>query len=122
MGDEAATGGEEPQQRQLRRIGYGIAIAGALSVLAATVSTRPRPIVVYGLVGLAIAVLVLESFQGSPSGLSIGLLVGSFGGWLWPQVDGGNYAVLGVTLLGAGLLNAAVTPYFRAFGERLAGR
>ena len=113
---------EARQEEKLRRVGYGIALAGALAVLVDLVSARPRPIVVYGLLGLAVAVFVLGSLQSGASGLGLGLLVGSLGGWVWPELGGASYAVLGVTLVIVGLVNAATTPYFRRFGERLAGR
>jgi len=71
---------------------------------------------------VAVAVLVLEWLESGPSGLPVGVVFGSFGGWLWPRVSGGSYAVLGATLVIVGLVNAAVTPYFRAVGERLAER
>ena len=110
------------QEAKLRRVGYGIALAGVLAVLVDLVSARPQPIVVYGFAGLAVAVFVLESLQSEPSGLGIGLLVGSLGGWVWPEIGGASYAVLGVTLVVVGLVNAATTPYFRRLGERMAGR
>jgi ABC-type phosphate transport system permease subunit len=118
----SGTADEDRQEAKLRRVGYGIALAGVLAVLVDLVSARPQPIVVYGLLGLAVAVFVLESLQSEPSGLGIGLLVGSLGGWVWPQIGGGSYAVLGVTLVLVGFINAATTPYFRRLGERLAGR
>jgi hypothetical protein len=124
MSDETASGEtDERQRKQLRRVGYGIAVSGILTALVALVSTNPGPIVVYGLLAVAIGTFVLESIEGgSAGGLSLGLLVGSFGGWLWPRIDGGSYLALGGTLVVVGLVNAAVTPYFRELGERLAGR
>ena len=113
---------EELQEERLRRVGYGIVLAGVLAVLVDLVSARPRPIVVYGLLGLAVAVFVLETLQSEASGLGVGLLVGSLGGWVWPEIGGAGYAVLGVTLVVVGLVNAATTPYFRRLGERMAGR
>lgn len=110
------------QRRQLRRVGYGIAVAGVLTGVVALGSTRPAPFVVYGLLGLAVAVFVLESLEFGASGTALGLLLGSFGGWLWPRVEGGSYLSLGALLVVIGLVNAAVTPYFRALGERLAER
>jgi putative effector of murein hydrolase len=117
-----ADGDEERQEEKLRRVGYGIALAGVLTVAVDLVSVRPRPIVVYGLLGLAVAVFVLGSLQSEASGLGLGLLVGSLGGWVWRELGGASYAVLGVTLVIVGLVNAATTPYFRRLGERLAGR
>ena len=76
----------------------------------------------YGLLGLAVAVFVLETLQSEASGLGVGLLVGSIGGWVWPEIGGASYAVFGVTLVVVGLVNAATTPYFRRLGERMAGR
>ena len=116
------TADEDWQEAKLRRVGYGIALAGVLAVLVDLVSADPQPIVLYGFAGLAVAVFVLESIQSEPSGLGIGLLVGSLGGWVWPQIGGGSYTVLGVTLVVVGFVNAATTPYFRRLGERLAGR
>ena len=113
---------EELQEERLRRVGYGIVLAGVLAVLVDLVSARPRPIVVYGLLGLAVAVFVLETLQSEASGLGVGLLVGSLGGWVWSEIGGASYAVLGVTLVVVGLVNAATTPYFRRLGERMAGR
>ena len=110
------------QEAKLRRVGYGIALAGVLAVIVDLVSADPQPIVLYGFAGLAVAVFVLETLQSEPSGLGIGLLVGSLGGWVWPQIGGGSYTVLGVTLVLVGFVNAATTPYFRRLGERLAGR
>ena len=132
------TGDENRQEAKLRRVGYGIVLAGVLAVLVDLVSAHPPPIVTYGFGGLAVAVFVLESLQSEPSGLGIGLLVGSLGGWVWPEIGGGSYrvsrrkptasvvggrqTVLGVTLVVVGFVNAATTPYFRRLGERLAGR
>ena len=113
---------EELQEERLRRVGYGIVLAGVLAVLIDLVSAQPRPIVVYGLLGLAVAVFVLETLQSEASGLGVGLLVGSLGGWVWSEIGGANYAVLGVTLVIVGLVNAATTPYFRRLGERMAER
>ena len=116
------TADEDPQEAKLRRVGYGIALAGVLAVLVDLVSADPQPIVLYGFAGLAVAVFVLESIQSEPSGLGVGLLVGSLGVWVWPQIGGGSYSVLGVTLVVVGFVNAATTPYFRRLGERMAGR
>jgi hypothetical protein len=113
---------EDRQEAKLRRVGYGIALAGVLTVLVDLVSADPQPIVLYGFAGLAVAVFVLESIQSEASGLGIGLLVGSLGGWVWPEIGGASYTVLGVTLVLVGFINAATTPYFRRLGERLAGR
>ena len=116
------TADEDRQEAKLRRVGYGIVFAGVLAVLVDLVSADPQPIVLYGFAGLAVALFVLESIQNEPSGLGIGLLVGALGGWVWPQIGGGSYAVLGVTLVVVGFVNAATTPYFRRLGERLADR
>ena len=118
----SGTAEEDRQEAKLRRVGYGIALAGVLAVIVDLVSADPQPIVLYGFAGLAVAVFVLESIQSEPSGLAVGLLVGSLGGWVWPQIGGGSYMVLGVTLIVVGFVNAATTPYFRRLGERLAGR
>lgn len=122
MSEEPSPEEAARQRKQLRRVGYGIAVAGVLAAFVALGSTNPGPIVVFGLLGLAVGVFVLESFEGGASGFSVGLLLGSFGGWLWPRVEGESYLLLGVMLVIIGLVNAAVTPYFRAVGERLAER
>jgi len=121
MSDET-TDDETRQRKALRRVGYGIAGAGVLTVLVDAVSTQPGPIVLYGFLGVAVATFVLEWLESGASGVSVGLAFGSLGGWLWPQVSGGSYTVLGATLVVVGLVNAAVAPYFRALGERLAER
>jgi uncharacterized membrane protein len=110
------------QREQLRRIGYGIVVSGVLTYLVTYFSSRPYRILVFGLAGLAVALLVFEKIEGGAFGVSLGLLTGSFGVWLWPQVDGGNFYVLGYMLVLAGLANVLLTPYFRDVGERLAGR
>jgi uncharacterized membrane protein len=110
------------QREQLRRIGYGIVVSGVLTYLVTYFSSRPYRILVFGLAGLAVAMLVFEKIEGGAFGVSLGLLTGSFGVWLWPQVDGGNFYVLGYMLVLAGLANVLLTPYFRDVGERLAGR
>lgn len=122
MSDEPELSEDERQQKHLRLVGYGIAASGLLTVLAAYASTRPHGILVWGLGGLAVAALVLEFTQGGASGLSLGLLTGSFGVWMWPHLDGGSYYVLGVMLFAVGALNAALTPQFRRLGKRLADR
>lgn len=113
---------EERQRKNLRLVGWGIAVSGLLTLVVASVSTRPHGILVYGLGGLAVAVLVLETTQGGASGLSLGLLTGSFGVWAWPHLEGGSYYVLGFMLGGVGVVNALLTPEFRELGERLADR
>ncbi|QLD90732.1 hypothetical protein HWV07_17450 [Natronomonas salina] len=122
MSEEAELTEEERQRKHLRLVGYGIAVSGLLTLLVASVSTRPYGILVWGLGGLAVAALVLEATQGGARGLSLGLLTGSFGVWIWPHLDGGSYYMLGVLLVAVGALNAALTPHFRRFGERLAER
>lgn len=122
MSDDGELTDEEQQRKQLRRVGYGIAVSGLLVVLVALVSTRPFDILVYGLAGLAFATLVLEYTGDATPGLSLGFLAASFGVWMWGSIDGGRFVVLGGLLVAVGLLNAALTPYFRALGERLAGR
>lgn len=121
MSDDADTD-EERQQESLRRVGYGVAISGVLTLLVAAASTRPHGILVWGLAGLAVMTLVLEAIEGGARGLSLGFLTGSFGVWLWPQLDGGSYYGLGLMLLIVGVLNAALTSQFRRLGQRLAGR
>jgi hypothetical protein len=113
---------EERQRKHLRLVGYGIAVSGLLTLGVAAISTRPHSILVWGLGGLAVAALVLEVTQGGARGLSIGLITGSFGVWLWPHLDGGSYTVLGAMMIAVGVLNAALTPHFRQLGERLADR
>jgi hypothetical protein len=122
-GDGAVDDAESDRQRkQLRLVGYGIAVSGVLTYLVAYLSTRPYDILVFGLAGLAIAMLVFEKLEGGAMGLSLGLLTGSFGIWLWPHVGGGDFYVAGYMLVLAGLANALLTPHFRDFGERLAKR
>lgn len=122
MSDETTEEEAARQRKVLRRIGYGIVAAGVLTALVGVVSSQPRPIVVYGFLGFAVAVFVVESLEGDASGISVGLVFGSFGGWLWPKVSGESYVVLGATLAVVGLVNAAVAPYFRQLGERIAER
>lgn len=121
MSEDAATDQDAVrQEKKLRLVGYGIALAGLLTLLVAFISTRPHAILVYGLGGMAVATLVLEKTQGGAMGLSLGLLTGSFGVWLWPHLDGGSYYLLGLMLFGVGLVNALLTPKFRELGEKLA--
>jgi hypothetical protein len=122
MSDDEGDAQSEDQQRQLRRIGYGIIVSGVLTYLVAYFSTRPYRILVFGLAGLAVALLVFEKIEGGGMGISLGLLTGSFGVWLWPQVEGGNFYVLGYMLVLAGLANVLLMPYFQEMGERLANR
>ena len=122
MSEEAEVTEEERQRRHLRLVGYGIAVSGLLTLLVAYASTRPYGILVWGLGGLAVMALVLEVTQGGARGLSLGLLTGSFGVWIWPHLDGGSYYMLGILLVAVGALNAALTPHFRQLGERLADR
>lgn len=122
MSDDATLTEDERQRKQLRRVGYGIAVSGLLVFVVARISTRPFDILVYGLGGLAVATLVLEYAGDGTPGLSLGFLSGSFGVWMWNALDGGRFVLLGGLLVAAGLLNALLTPYFRAFGERLSGR
>lgn len=121
MSDEADTS-EDEQEAHLRRVGYGIAISGVLTLLVASASTRPHGILVWGLGGLAVMALVLEATQGGARGFSLGFLTGSFGVWLWPHLDGGSFYTLGLMLFAVGVLNAVLTPLFRGIGKRLAGR
>jgi F0F1-type ATP synthase assembly protein I len=81
MSDEGGLSEDECQLKHLRLIGWGIVAAGLATLVVASVSTRPHAILVYGLLGLAVAVLVLEKAQGGATGLSLGLLTGSFGVW-----------------------------------------
>lgn len=122
MSEETSLEEAAHQRKQLRRVGYGIALGGGLAALVTFASSRPRPIVVYGLLGLAVAVFVLEFLEVGASGTAVGLLMASIGGWIWPLLGGASYRTLGVTLVVVGLVNAAVTPYFRDLGERLADR
>lgn len=107
---------------QLRLVGYGIAFSGLLVVLVAFVSTRPHGILVFGLGGLAVAILVFEHIQGGVAGSSVGLLTGSFAVWLWPTIGEGNYYFLGLLLLMVGIVNAVVLPPFYLLGKRLGDR
>lgn len=122
MSEESSPEDAAPERTQLRRVGYGITVAGVIAALVALGSSRPGTIVVYGLLGFAVAVFVLESLERGASGFSVGLLMGAFGAWIWPHLEGGSYLQLGVMLVVIGLVNAAVTPYFQALGERLAER
>jgi hypothetical protein len=122
MSDDEGDAQSEDQQKQLRRIGYGIIVSGVLTYLVTYFSTRPYRILVFGLAGLAVALLVFEKIEGGTMGVSLGLLTGSFGVWLWPQIEGGNFYVLGYMLILAGLANVLLMPYFRNLGERLADR
>ncbi|MFT4883571.1 MAG: hypothetical protein ACI8U4_001080 [Natronomonas sp.] len=122
MSDGEESDESDRQRKQLRLVGYGITIAGVLTYLVAYFSTRPYEILVFGLAGLAIAMLVFEKLEGGAMGVSLGLLTGSFGVWLWPQLVGGDIFVLGYMLVLAGLANVLLTPYFRDIGERLAER
>lgn len=110
------------EQKRLRLVGVGIAVSGLLTLLVAWVSTRPHGILVFGLGGLAVGWFVLERAQGGATGLSLGLLTGSFGAWLWPQLEGESYVVLGGLLVAGGVLNAIMTPEFHRLGRRLAER
>ncbi|QLD87317.1 hypothetical protein HWV23_16835 [Natronomonas halophila] len=121
MSDDEGDAQSDHQQKQLRRIGYGIVVSGVLTYLVTYFSSRPYEILVFGLAGLAVALLVFEKIEGGGMGVSLGLLTGSFGVWLWPQVEGGNFYVLGYMLILAGLANVLLMPYFRDIGERLAG-
>lgn len=120
--EDVADGQSEYQREQLRRIGYGITISGVLTYLVAYFSTRPYEILVFGLAAVAIALLVFEKIEGGTIGVSLGLLTGSFGVWLWPRIEGGSFFVLGYMLVLAGLANVLLTPYFRDIGERLGDR
>lgn len=122
MSDEEELSEDERHRKHLRLVGWGIAVSGLLTLLVAHVSTRPHAILVYGLLGLAVAVLVLEKTQGGVTGLPLGLLTGSFGVWMWPHLEDGSYYVLGFLLVGVGVVNALLTPEFRRLGERLADR
>ena len=122
MSDDADSSDEERQRRHLRRVGYGIAISGVLTLLVAYGSTRPHGILVWGLGGLAVMALVLEAIEGGARGFSLGFLTGSFGVWMWPHLDGGSYYGLGLMLVVVGVLNAALTSHFRRLGQRLAER
>jgi uncharacterized membrane protein len=122
MSDDEGDARSDRQRKQLRLVGYGITIAGVLTYLVAHFSTRPYDILVFGLAGLAIAMLVFERIEGGAMGISLGLLTGSFGVWLWPNVGSGDFSVLGYMLVLAGLANALLTPYFRDLGDRLAER
>jgi hypothetical protein len=111
----------ETQQHRLRLVGYGIVVAGLLTLLVAAISTKPQAILVFGLGGLAVLLLVVEQIQGAGVGLSLGLLTGSFGTWIWPNIEGESYVVLGSLLVVVGVTNAWLTPQFHRLGARLAG-
>lgn len=122
MSDGSGAARPERQQKQLRLVGAGIVVSGLLTLVVAWISTRPHAILVFGLAGLAIGWFVLEQVQGGATGLSLGLLTGSFGAWLWPQLEGESYLLLGVLLVAVGVLNAVLTPEFHRLGARLADR
>lgn len=124
MNDTTSSGHEldDRSGAQLRLVGYGIAFSGLLVVLVAFVSTRPHGILVFGLGGLAVAILVFEYTQGGVAGSSVGLLTGSFAVWLWPTIGEGNYYFLGLLLLMVGIVNAVVLPPFYLLGKRLGDR
>lgn len=122
MSDGSGAARPERQQKQLRLVGVGIVVSGLLTLVVAWISTRPHAILVFGLAGLAIGWFVLEQVQGGATGLSLGLLTGSFGAWLWPQLEGESYLLLGVLLVAVGVLNAVLTPEFHRLGARLADR
>ena len=110
----------DSQERHVRRVGYGIATAGVLATAIAAVSTRPGPVIVYGLLGTGAALVVLEALQTGGIGFSLGILAAAAGAWLWPSLGGASHLVLGGVLVAVGLFNAAVTPYVRGLGERIA--
>lgn len=112
----------ERQRKRLRLVGAGIAVSGVLTVLVATISTRPHGILVFGLAGLAVGWFVLEQLQGGVTGLSLGLLTGSMGVWLWPHLEGESYVVLGGLLVATGALHAILAPQFHSLGARVADR
>ncbi len=112
----------ERRRRQTRLVSHGISASGFLILLVAFVSTRPHGILVFGLGGLAVAMLVFERTQGAAIGLSLGFLTGSLAVWLWPIVDGGSYFALGVLLITVGIINIVLLPPFYRLGERLADR
>lgn len=122
MSDDTEASETDRQQAQLRLVGAGIVLSGVLTLLVAWISTRPGAILVFGLAGLAVGWFVLEQVQGGASGLSLGLLTGSFGAWLWPRLEGESYVVLGFLLVAVGVLNTVLTPAFHRFGARLADR
>ena len=115
-------GSDDRSGAQLRLVGFGIAFSGLLVVLVALVSTRPHGILVFGLGGLAVAMLVFEYTQGGVAGSSLGLLTGSFAVWLWPTIGEGSYYFLGLLLMMVGIVNAVVLPPFYLLGKRLGER
>lgn len=123
-GDDAPTDDEEGK-RQLRLLGAGFVLSGAITYLLAG-ATDPRGTVVLLLGFLGVAALVLEKTQGATVGVSMGLLSGGFGVWLWPYIrsGGAGYDYLGVLMVGVGLVNVLLAPvglYFRRLGRRLGG-
>ncbi len=115
--DEAAA-----RRRQFRLVGSGIALAGVTTMVVASVSTQPHGILVVGLGFAAVATLVLERTQGAVAGLSLGIMTGAIGVWLWPILEpDGSYLFAGTLLTIVGIVNVLLAPisqYFQNAGKR----
>ncbi|MFO7925802.1 MAG: hypothetical protein ACQET5_07375 [Halobacteriota archaeon] len=121
MSDEdSSTGAFDGGLRSpLRLVCYGLILSGLLTLLVATVSTRPHGITAFGLGGLAVSTLVFERTQGGAMGLSLGFLTGSIAAWLWPTIGDGGFYFLGAVLVTAGAVNAVLLPPFYRLGQQL---
>jgi hypothetical protein len=113
-------------KRQLRLLGLGFVLAGAVTY-ALSNANDPRSLLVVLLGFLGLAALVLERTQSVTSGVSFGLLTGGFAVWAWPFLRAGTagYDYLGVLMVGVGVINAVMAPigiYFRRLGRRLGER
>lgn len=123
--DEGGVSDDEAGKRQLRLLGVGFVLAGVLTyLLAGAADPRQLLVLLLGLLGLA--ALVLERTQRAIAGISIGLLTGGIGVWLWPFLQTGDlgYRYVGGLMVAVGLVNVLLAPvglYFRRLGKRLAG-
>lgn len=129
MSEEEATGDppdDSEGKRQLRLLGLGFVLAGAVTY-ALSNAADPRSLLVVLLGFLGLAALVLERTQGVTTGVSFGLLTGGLAVWGWPVLRTGTvgYDYLGVLMVGVGVINAVMAPigiYFRRIGRRLGER
>lgn len=108
---------------RVRRLGYGLMIAG-LVTLGVARTALPAARTTGVLLGfLAIAALVLERTQGTTKGFGFGMVTAVVGVFLWPRLGGREFAQFGRVLLLAGALNAVAAPLFarlQAFAEGVA--
>lgn len=126
--DEAEAGPDDDEagKRQLRLLGVGFVVSGVLTYLLAD-ATDPGGMLVLLLGFLGVGTLVLERTQGATPGVSMGLLTGGIGVWLWPYLQAGDdgFRYLGTLMVAVGLVNVLLAPvglYFRRLGQRLAGK